>query len=465
MSEHIAPTRIVSLTETNEIPVREARYTREAILRTGCVVVASLIPLRLSLTYIALIPLILFWAFEEGKNFKLYSLPLEERRVLVPLVFFLASVALSSLVGIAPAKSLSPLISLFFFSTTALIFSRYGELIPVLTALLAGQAIAASHSVLDSAFPEKIPGLFIGKVSESGQLALTLLVSLGLLWRMHSHVVGRLRTSDLRLLLCGGFIATLAFTSLGFRAHVQIPLLATVSLLACAVAIVLPLIMKAINAGPTPRRYALLLTLQAPLLIAALMVNLKRGPWLGVMVGSTIFFLVFAPRLAVLALSSSALAAVSIAPIAERLAASYQHFTIMGGRSTIWRIGMELIAQFPLGIGFHNSDTLRKFAPEIPPELRHFHNNILNITAENGWLTCAFFIWFISAVVRRSFAKPLDATYVAIGCAVVSWQTAGLVEYNVGDSEVVLLVWVLIGVLLYDQRRASTTQATEASLP
>ncbi len=454
MSEHIAPTRTVPLTEANDIPAREARYSREAILRTGCVVVASLIPLKLSLTYVALVPLILFWALEEGKNFKLSSLPLSEKRVIVPLVFFLSSVTLSSLVGINPLRSLNLLLSLFFFSATVLVFSRYGELFPVLTALLAGQAIAASHSVLDAAFPEKIPSLFIGKVSESGQLALTLLISLGLLWRMHSHVAGRLRKSDLRRLLFGGFMATLAFTSLGFRAHVQIPLLLTISLLACAVVVVLPIIIKAVNVGLAPRRYAFLLTLQAPLLIAALMVNLKRGPWLGVMVGSTIFFLVFAPRLAVLALSISTLAAVSIAPIAERLAASYQHFTIMGGRSTIWRIGMELIAQFPLGIGFHNSDTLRKFAPEIPPELRHFHNNILNITAENGWLTCALFIWFISAVVRRSFAKPLDAAYVAIGCAVLSWQTAGLVEYNVGDSEVMLIVWVLVGVLLHDQKTA-----------
>jgi O-antigen ligase len=243
----------------------------------------------------------------------------------------------------------------------------------------------------------------------------------------------------------------------------QIPLLAAICSFACAVVVALPSVMKAVREGGTPRRYALLLTLQAPLLITALLVNLKRGPWLGVIVGSTVFFVVFSPRLAALVLSISTVAAVAIAPVAERLAASYQHFTIVGGRSTIWRIGLELIAQFPFGIGFHNSDTLRKFAPEIPPELRHFHNNILNITAESGWLACALFVWFISAVVRRSFVKPLDAAYVAIGCAIISWQTAGLVEYNAGDSEVMLLVWVLIGVLLYDQKKANLSPRTEVA--
>ncbi len=455
MSDNIAPTRAIPLTDVEEIATREDHYSRENILRVGCLIVALLIPLKLSLTYIALIPLIIFWIFTEGKNFKLKDLPLNEKRVIVPLVFFLFSVALSSFLGIDPLRSLSLLISLFFFSATVLVFSRYGEFIPVLTAVLVGQAIAALHSVLDAAFPESIPGLFIGKVSESGQLALTLLVALGFLWRMYPEIIECLRASDRKRLLVGSFLATLAFTSLGFKTQLQLPWLAALGLLACVVVVVWSAVLKAVKVGLTSRRYALLLTLQVPLLIAALMVNLKRGPWLGVLAGSTVFFTVFAPRLVALVLSIAAVAAVSIAPIAERLAASYQHFTIAGGRSTIWRIGIELIAQFPLGIGFHNSDTLRKFAPEIPPELRHFHNNFLNLTAENGWLACALFAWFICAVIKRSFAKPLDAAYVAIGCAILSWQTAGLVEYNIGDSEVMLLVWVLVGILLHDQRRAA----------
>jgi hypothetical protein len=374
--------------------------------------------------------------------------------VLVPVVLFLSSVALSSLLGLNPIRSLKPLLSLFFFATTVLVFSRHGELVPLLSALLAGQAIAASHSVLDAAFPDVIPGLFIGKVSESGQLALTILVSVGFLWRMHPQVSELLRASERRWLMAGALLATITLISFGFRVEMHIPLPAITCILVGATAVILAAIMSARKQGVIAGRYALLLAVQAPLLIAALMVNLKRGPWLGVVAGSTIFFAVFAPRLAAMVLSIATVSAVTITPITERLAASYQHFTIVGGRSTIWRIGAELIAQFPLGIGFHNSDTLRKFAPEIPPELRHFHNNILNITAENGWLTCAFFLWFVFAVVRRSFAQPLNAVHVAIGCAILSWQAAGLVEYNVGDSEVMLVMWLLVGVLLYDQRTA-----------
>jgi hypothetical protein len=41
---------------------------------------------------------------------------------------------------------------------------------------------------------------------------------------------------------------------------------------------------------------------------------------------------------------------------------------------------------------------------------------------------------------------------VGTGCAIVSWQAAGLVEYNIGDSEVLILVWMLVGSLLYSLR-------------
>ena len=74
------------------------------------------------------------------------------------------------------------------------------------------------------------------------------------------------------------------------------------------------------------------------------------------------------------------------------------------------------------------------------------------IAAESGVLTACIFIWFMYSLVRLCFRKPLSVLHVAIGCAILSWQTAGLVEYNFGDSEVMLLVWLLLGSLLGDLR-------------
>jgi O-antigen ligase len=186
-----------------------------------------------------------------------------------------------------------------------------------------------------------------------------------------------------------------------------------------------------------------------------LVVNLKRGPWLGVLVGASLLFLLYARRLALIAIAGAAFLVLAVTPVRERLLDSWEHFTISGGRSTIWRIGTELASEYPLGIGYHNSGILRQFAPEIPPELKHFHNNLLNIAAETGWLGVAVFMWFIVAVVRACFRDTSSPLYVAIGCAIISWQTAGLVEYNFGDSEVTIVVWALLGLVLQRELKAS----------
>jgi O-antigen ligase len=121
---------------------------------------------------------------------------------------------------------------------------------------------------------------------------------------------------------------------------------------------------------------------------------------------------------------------------------------IEGGRSTIWRIGAELLSEYPLGIGYHNSGVLREFTPEIPSELKHFHNNLLNIATETGWLGVAIFLWLLFAAVTASFRNRREPLFVAFGAALISWQVAGLVEYNFGDSEVTIMVWIILGMLL-----------------
>jgi O-antigen ligase len=183
-------------------------------------------------------------------------------------------------------------------------------------------------------------------------------------------------------------------------------------------------------------------------MICALLVNLKRGPWLGVLVGCVCFACFYSRKLIAPLAAAAICAAVVVTPIRERILDSYEHFTISGGRSTIWRIGAELVSEYPLGIGYHNSGILREFSPEIPPELKHFHNNLLNIAAETGWLGVFVFIWLIAAIVKTCFSNRNKPLYVALGCAVISWQCAGLVEYNFGDSEVTILAWMLLGLIL-----------------
>lgn len=120
----------------------------------------------------------------------------------------------------------------------------------------------------------------------------------------------------------------------------------------------------------------------------------------------------------------------------------------------MWSIAAELSTIYPLGIGFKNSVYLSEFSSQIPSQLRHFHNNFLNILVETGWFGLGAFLWWILACLRTSFAarRPdedgSEQLPLVIGCAVIAWQTAGLVEYNFGDNEILVVVFALLGALL-----------------
>jgi hypothetical protein len=379
----------------------------------------------------------------------------------------LIAVIISSATGLSPAHSLPSLVSLLFFALTVPLFCAYADTPKVVAALLAGQSLAALHSVLDSIFPNTLPRLFLGEVTESGQLALTILVLLGACWTAATQSSAQ-STKDAHLqsssaiplrTLCGlGAAVTALLTLLAFKDSLELSSSATALLITGATATACLIFVTLRSAPKTVRELTLVMAVEAPLLLCALLVNLKRGPWLGVLMGVSLFCAFYAKRLIGFIVLLSVAVAFSVQPIHDRIAASYNHFTITGGRSTIWRIGAELAAEYPLGIGYHNSGILRQFALEIPPELKHFHNNFINIVAENGWLAGLLFGWFCIAICRACFKKPRHPMYVAIGCAIVSWQTAGLVEYNFGDSEVMLIVWVLLGLLL--QRELRTKLAT-----
>jgi O-antigen ligase len=114
--------------------------------------------------------------------------------------------------------------------------------------------------------------------------------------------------------------------------------------------------------------------------------------------------------------------------------------------------GERMIAAHPLtGVGpnmvqklypdYRGQDAVNKINP-------HLHNNPLQIAAERGLPALAIWLWFVVALVRqlwlrfRSGRQPfLSAAALA---TVTALLTAGLFEYNFGDSEVLMLFLILV---------------------
>ncbi|MCB0310240.1 MAG: O-antigen ligase family protein [Bdellovibrionales bacterium] len=382
----------------------------------------------------------------------------------MPLLFFILAAFFSSFAGADPLHSSVRIVRFGFYSVTILYFyylARQFGIERFLLATVAGQSFAALHTVFEAAFPQYVPSILIGKVSESGQLALSVVVSIGLTifctQRLEEDEPQKASSSsnfsEGLLLLWGSanfLICNLLVFDRYFRLPALLPSLLTI-LLACSFAIAL----KRISSKELVRNYAslraALMTLATPLLLAALVANLKRGPWLGLSIGCLILFLSFRRRyvLPVLAVALSMILLIN--PIRDRIAASLDHFFISGGRALIWDIGIELMENYPLGVGYENSPILRDYSDSIPRSLTHFHNNFINVLVETGWIAFFIFIWWLVALIRMAFSSKPILKYriinVTIGCALISWQMAGLVEYNFGDSEVFLLSFILIGCL------------------
>jgi O-antigen ligase len=133
-------------------------------------------------------------------------------------------------------------------------------------------------------------------------------------------------------------------------------------------------------------------------------------------------------------------------------------------RVAMLREGGRMIAAHPLvGVGpnmiekryeeFRGADAVNKTNP-------HLHNNAVQIAAERGLPALAAWLWFIVAIARdligRFRTSPNRFLSAAALAGLAALLTAGLFEYNVGDSEVLMMFLMLVTLPAAAQRSPQT---------
>ncbi len=427
-------------------------------------IAAFLIPLKLLAAYIVIIPLLSLWLFARLPKPQLSP-------ILTPFLLYAAIAFVSSFFGLDPSRALRGLLSLVFFSLlvgySSEVFGKPKGYYPLFFLLLA-QAIAAFQGAVFSAYPDfihqlfpKMERLFLGRIAESGQMALSLVLAFGLFLLLAKREKMRspwplltLPKAGIGIEIVAALFACLLFASLGFSFNLGIAGTQKLLLLGVAclwIALSFGRSVAIFRSGEVARAWrAFLCSFVIPAISVGALVNLKRGPWVGIAVASVILLLRYERKLVLPLLAAALLAATLISPVRARLAQSSHDFFIYGGRNVIWQVGAELAPRYPLGVGYKNSRVLREYSQQIPAELTHFHNNALNILVESGWMALLAFAWWIIRIVRTGFKKEIYAGVLgtSVACAVISWQVAGLVEYNAGDSEVLLVVYLALGLLV-----------------
>jgi O-antigen ligase len=190
-----------------------------------------------------------------------------------------------------------------------------------------------------------------------------------------------------------------------------------------------------------------------PALLVALAATLSRNAYVGALVGIAVLLLVRDFRLlALLPVAIAALVLFAPTHIVDRV---YSIFDVKDptnrDRVAMAQAGVAIIGDEPLtGVG---PDMVEHVYPEyrtddaVNREVQHLHNVPLQIAAERGLPALGFWLWFVVLAGRDLFRKVRrEPTAVAAAglAALAAAVTAGLFEYNFGDSEFLVPLLALL---------------------
>jgi O-antigen ligase len=191
-----------------------------------------------------------------------------------------------------------------------------------------------------------------------------------------------------------------------------------------------------------------------PALVVILLLTFTRSAMVGVTAGVGVLLLLRNFRLvALLPIVTAAVIAVAPAELTDRIYSMIDlNDPTIRDRVAMLEAGGAIAAEHPLtGVG---PDMIRHVYPEyrvagaVQENNIHLHNVPMHIAAERGIPALVLWLWFIGGalvglrpLLDRARQRVLAAAAMA---AIAAMLTAGLFEYNFGDSEFLMLFLTLI---------------------
>jgi hypothetical protein len=224
---------------------------------------------------------------------------------------------------------------------------------------------------------------------------------------------------------------------------------------------------------------ALLLALAG--MVGSLMLTVTRASWLAFAISTTLILLVSVSRRAVLVAGVLAipliLAGLFVLQQKRNVGFIDQQDQSTSWRETVWREGFHLLVSKPrhllVGIGMDSIKAhWREWGMFDKGRLPwgHMHSNLLQIALERG--LPALLVWFgllfvYARTVWRMLRDKTSLDWIEHGLllgalgGLVGFFISGLVHYNWGDSEVVMILYFVMGLVLalYRQTKLSGQSA------
>ncbi|EJO22274.1 O-antigen ligase [Selenomonas sp. FOBRC6] len=230
---------------------------------------------------------------------------------------------------------------------------------------------------------------------------------------------------------------------------------------------ILPVLVLLLLSGRLDARYRLPTAITLVIGCMALLFNGTRGAWLAVpiaaficaaflirdrkklLVGTAIGALIFAGIFAASPALSSRFATISDTKMQSN-----------SERFLLWTSASHMFADHPvLGIGFAGFKAAYQGQYILPeakePDLEHAHSNVMHMLAECGIIGLAallFFWWTCLSYGFRMWGATHRIAALLIPAILLGLILQGLTEYNMGNSAVMKLHWLLMGLCLQWQR-------------
>jgi putative inorganic carbon (HCO3(-)) transporter len=211
------------------------------------------------------------------------------------------------------------------------------------------------------------------------------------------------------------------------------------------------------------------------LVSTCLVFTYSRSAWFGALAGAMVMLAFVRPRLiAVGAVLGVVGMLVAPAAIRDRLLSGVNPYDPGNAeRVNMWRAGIAIVRDHPwTGIGDIGTEHFYvRYAPNPTRELAgHLHSNVVMLAVTLGipGLIVMLVLFVRILLMLMSFVRdsggggPGAAVQLGALGAFVGFQVIGLFEWNFGDAEIALTMWMLIGLALAVQRMKGTPAAVRA---
>ena len=192
--------------------------------------------------------------------------------------------------------------------------------------------------------------------------------------------------------------------------------------------------------------------------VAGLVINFKRGSWFCAMILIGIAVLLQLRWRAWVVMASLLVIFFALPPVQTRMLQLKREFNVEGGgRLTMWfKIAPALIRDHPAGIGFGclTNEKMKQVFRHVEPNRNHLHANWAQVLVETGWAGLALYlVWMVKMLLnnlawvrrlRTATAAERGVAWVALSI-LAGLLLNGLVEYNFGDTELMFIYAVIMG--------------------